>query len=76
MITAGIDAGAKNTKTVILKDNEIIAKHSALSGFDQKASTEESFNGAIEKAGLISVRSLPNRILFGPTPATASATLS
>jgi benzoyl-CoA reductase subunit D len=50
MITAGIDAGAKNTKTLIFKDNEIISKHSALSGFDQKASVEESFNGALEKA--------------------------
>jgi benzoyl-CoA reductase subunit D len=52
MITAGIDAGAKNTKTVILQDNEIVAKHSALSGFDQKASAEEAFNGALEKADL------------------------
>ena len=52
MITAGIDAGAKNTKVVIVKDNEVIAKNSVQSGFDQKASAEEAFNGAIEQGNI------------------------
>ena len=36
MITAGIGCGAKNTKTIILKDGEILGKGMALTGFDQK----------------------------------------
>ncbi len=34
MIVAGIDCGAKNTKTVIIKDGEIIGKGKVLTGFD------------------------------------------
>ena len=36
MITAGIDCGAKNTKTIILKDGEIVGKGMVLTGFDQE----------------------------------------
>ena len=46
MITAGIDCGAKNTKTVILKDGRIIGKGSVFTGFDQ----EKAVNGSLEKA--------------------------
>ena len=42
MITAGIDCGAKNTKTVIIKDREIIGKGTVQTGFDQKKAVEES----------------------------------
>lgn len=52
MITAGIDCGAKNSKTVILKDGEVIAKAAVLTGFDQKASVKASLAKALEAAGL------------------------
>lgn len=52
MITAGIDCGAKNTKTVILKDGKIIAKASVLTGFDQEKAVENSLEKAIKGAGI------------------------
>jgi benzoyl-CoA reductase subunit D len=52
MITAGIDCGAKNTKTVILKDGEIIGKGSVLTGFDQEKAVADSLNKTIKTAGI------------------------
>ena len=52
MITAGIDCGAKNTKTVIVKDGEIIGKGKVLTGFDQKKAVEASLAKAIQSAGI------------------------
>ena len=52
MITAGIDCGAKNTKTVIMKDGKIIAKDMVLTGFDQRESIERSLNHALKAAGI------------------------
>jgi benzoyl-CoA reductase subunit D len=52
MISAGIDCGAKNTKTVIMKDQEIIGKGLALTGFDQDAAVNESLASAVENAGI------------------------
>jgi len=52
MITAGIDCGAKNTKTVILKDGEVIGKGMVLTGFDQEKAVEESLAIAIQAAGI------------------------
>ena len=52
MITAGIDCGAKNTKTVILKDGEIIGKGLVLTGFDQGAAVEKSFGDALKDAAV------------------------
>ena len=52
MITAGIDCGAKNTKTVIMKDREIIGKGKVSTGFDQKKAVEESLAEAIATAGI------------------------
>lgn len=52
MITAGIDCGAKNTKTVILKDGEIIGRGMVLTGFDQGKAVEKSIENALEKAGV------------------------
>jgi benzoyl-CoA reductase subunit D len=52
MITAGIDCGAKNTKTVILKDGEIIGKGMVLTGFDLEKAVEESLEKAIQAAGI------------------------
>ena len=52
MITAGIDCGAKNTKTVIIKDGEIIGKGSVLTGFDQEKAVGDSLTAAIKAAGI------------------------
>jgi benzoyl-CoA reductase subunit D len=52
MITAGIDCGAKNAKTVILKDGEIIGRGVVLTGFDQEAAVADSLAKAIKDAGI------------------------
>ncbi len=52
MTTIGIDLGAKNTKVVILRDNEILTTASVLSGFDQKASADEAIEKAINQVGM------------------------
>jgi benzoyl-CoA reductase subunit D len=52
MITAGIDCGAKNTKTIIMKDGDIIGKASVLTGFDQIKAVNESLEKAIKAAGI------------------------
>jgi benzoyl-CoA reductase subunit D len=52
MITAGIDCGAKNTKTIILKDGKIIGKGIVLTGFDQAEAVKASLDMAFNQAGL------------------------
>lgn len=52
MITAGIDCGAKNTKTVIMKDGQILCKVSTTTGFDQVKAVEKSLDWALEAAGI------------------------
>jgi benzoyl-CoA reductase subunit D len=52
MITAGIDCGAKNTKTVIIKDGQIVGKGKVLTGFDQEKAVNESLEEAIRLAGI------------------------
>lgn len=52
MITAGIDCGAQNTKTVILKDGQIIGNASVLTGFDQEKAVKGSLEQALEIAGI------------------------
>lgn len=52
MITAGIDCGAKNTKTVIVKDGKIVGKGSVLTGFDQEKAVNKSFEAALKVAGV------------------------
>jgi len=52
MITAGIDCGAKNTKTIIMKDGQIIGKGSVLTGFDQEKAVNDSLDQAIQAAGI------------------------
>lgn len=52
MITAGIDCGAKNTKTIIMKDGQIIGKGKVLTGFDQKKAVNDSLGQAIKAAGI------------------------
>ena len=52
MVTAGIDCGAKNTKTVIMQDGKIIGKGSVLTGFDQAKAVAESLKQAVDTAGI------------------------
>lgn len=52
MISAGIDCGAKNTKTVIMKNGKIIGKAKVLTGFDQDKAVTESWEQALKDAGL------------------------
>jgi benzoyl-CoA reductase subunit D len=52
MITAGSDCGAKNTKTIILKDGAIIGKGKVLTGFDPEKAVAESLQQAAKDAGI------------------------
>lgn len=52
MITAGIDCGAKNTKTIIMKNGEIVGKSIVLTGFDQENAVRESLGQALNNAGI------------------------
>ena len=52
MITAGIDCGAKNTKVVILEDQEVIGRGLVRTGFDQEKSAAESLEKTIRAAGI------------------------
>lgn len=52
MVTAGIDCGAKSTKTVVLKDGEIIGKGCVLTGLDQNKAVMDSFEAALKSAGI------------------------
>jgi benzoyl-CoA reductase subunit D len=52
MITAGIDCGAKNTKTIIMKDGRIIGKGKVLTGFDQNKAIVSSWEMALKDAGI------------------------
>jgi benzoyl-CoA reductase subunit D len=54
MITAGIDCGAKNTKTVILKDGKIVGKAMVPTGFDLDKAVEDSLAAALRQAGIAS----------------------
>jgi len=52
MIVSGIDCGAKNTKTVIMNNGEVIGKGSVLTGFDQQEAVHGSLDIALKSAGL------------------------
>jgi len=52
MIAAGIDCGARTTKTVILKDGKVADKAIVLTGFDQVKAIKESFDLALKTAGV------------------------
>ena len=55
MITAGIDCGAKNTKTIVMKNGEIVGKGMVLTGFDQEKAVAESLSQALDDAGIAKV---------------------
>lgn len=52
MIAAGIDCGAKSTKTVILEDGNIIGRGMVLTGFDQARAVRDSLEMALKEAGI------------------------
>lgn len=49
-ITAGIDCGAKHTKTVLMKDGKILGKGMGITGFDLKKAAEKSLEAALNAA--------------------------
>ncbi len=51
-ITAGIDCGAKYTKTVVVKDKKILGKGMGITGFDLKKAAEKSLEAALNAAGI------------------------
>ena len=51
-ITAGIDAGAKNTKVVILREGTVIGRGTSLTGFDQAEAVEAAYAIALADAGI------------------------
>jgi benzoyl-CoA reductase subunit D len=53
MITAGIDCGAKNTKTVIMKDGKITGRGQVLTSFNQEAAIKASLEAACHDAGVV-----------------------
>jgi benzoyl-CoA reductase subunit D len=52
MITAGVDSGAKNTQTVIVKDGAILGKGSVPTGFDPARAAGQSMARAATDAGV------------------------
>jgi len=51
MLTAGIDCGAKNTKTVILERGQIVGRGVVPTGFDQSQAVKDSLEMALKNAG-------------------------
>ncbi|MDE3089815.1 MAG: CoA activase [Chloroflexota bacterium] len=47
MITAGIDMGAKTTKVVILKDDQVVARSLVLTGFAQQEAADKAMAEAL-----------------------------
>ncbi len=52
MNVVGVDCGAKYVKALVMQDDQILARSSVLSGFDQKAAAQEAFDLALKEAGL------------------------
>lgn len=50
MITAGIDMGAGSVKTIILKDNEVLGKGSAVTDIDRLKSAKAGLQAALDNA--------------------------
>ena len=54
MITAGIDAGAKTIKAVILRDGELVGRSMVPAGFDTREAAEKAYNQALAASGIAS----------------------
>lgn len=52
MITAGIDCGSQNTKGVLLKDGQVVAKALFATEFDADLAAQNVFNKLLSDAGL------------------------
>jgi benzoyl-CoA reductase subunit D len=52
MITVGMDLGTQRVKAVVLKDNDVIARGQAFSGFDPAKAAEEAVGEALKKVNL------------------------
>jgi benzoyl-CoA reductase subunit D len=50
VITAGVDLGTQSVKVVLLKDDEVVARGKAFSGFDPAQSAEQAFGEALKEA--------------------------
>ena len=69
MTTAGIDCGAKTTKTVIMRDGRIIGRGMVLTGFEQSEAVGASLEMALRDAGV----SIPDLSHIGGTGSGAKA---
>jgi benzoyl-CoA reductase subunit D len=52
VIVAGLDVGAKNVHAVLIRDGELVARASVLSGFDHEESAERGLAEAAAAAGI------------------------
>jgi benzoyl-CoA reductase subunit D len=52
VITVGMDLGTQRVKAVILKDNVVVEREQAFSGFDHTKAAEETLEIILKKAGL------------------------
>lgn len=52
MITAGIDCGSQNTKCVVMKDGQILAKAITATAFDADLAAKSVYEKALSEAGL------------------------
>ena len=52
MITVGMDLGTQKVKALVLKDNSVISRGQAFSGFDPTKAAEQAVEEALKKANL------------------------
>lgn len=52
MITAGVDAGTRATKAVILKGDQMVGRGLAMTGFDPENAARQALEEALREAGL------------------------
>jgi benzoyl-CoA reductase subunit D len=52
MITAGIDLGTQSVKAIILKDNEVVGRGRAFSGFEPTKAAKQALSEALKEAKL------------------------
>ena len=52
MITVGMDLGTQSVKTVVLRDNAVISRKKAFSGFDPTKAAEQTVDEALKQANL------------------------